>query len=110
MARSKKAGISGRVSDYSESERIVEDRPDGPHIQIYDMPVEEDYPNCGPGQEHDVVVREARGNTGWPVDSSFGAFDGPRDAVDFAVTKAEEEDLPLWDTIERLVRDPGRSE
>lgn len=98
-------GVSGYVSDYVDSGRIVEDRPEGAHVQVYNLPESENYPNCEPGAEHDVVVRDARENGGWPVASSHGAFDGPRDAVAWALAKAEEEDLPIWDIIERLQSD-----
>ena len=102
MSMVEKEGISGHVSDYIDSDRIVEKRPDGAHVQVFDIPFEDRYPDCDPGEEHDVVVREPRGEEGWPIAESFGAFNGVEEAVEFAVSKAEDLGLPLWNSIESL--------
>lgn len=111
-------GVSGRVSEYIESDRTVSTRPEEyPFVCVthfpwkdtevdyerlrsdeYDVEEKEGLPLIPLGEVYEVTVWETRDS----IEDTYIADCGVERACQHALQVAEERGIPVWDTIRRL--------
>lgn len=105
-------GLSGRVSDHVESDRLVEHRPAESYVRVTHFPYDDSYfeatvsaDEIGTGGPPDrIPIGEAYEVTVWnggDLIDSYGHARGVSAACERAVAVADEHDCPIWSPIRR---------
>lgn len=118
MANTQRDGVAGYVSDYIETDRVIEDRPDdAPFVRLTHFPYDEFYtdhaaiesgewnsaegegvPRIPLGQAYETTIWDGRED----IRDAYFAVKGPETACQQALDVATDHDIPIWDTILRL--------
>ncbi|WP_147376622.1 hypothetical protein [Halopiger aswanensis] len=91
--------VTVKVEEYTDSDRVVAERPYGPHVEIVCWPADE-CPDVAKesGTTYDVYVRKTRQEV-WPVYDEYGGFSDVEVAIRTAVDLADELGIPVLDDI-----------